>query len=293
MNRNKITSPKRSPYSNAIARAFLLAFCMLFGAVPTGVVQAQTSDRIAVPFSDPSRPGKLEASLVHGGITIKGYDGKEVIIEAKTRTRIHKGHRDSREAPEGMKRLTVASTGLSVVEEHNEMEVSASSHVRTVDLDIQVPRNTSLSVSTVNNGDITIEKVSGEIEANNVNGEIKIVNVSGTVLANTTNGDVTVSLNKVTSDKPMSFASFNGDVDVTLPANVKADVKLKTEHGDIYSDFDIKLEERAKTIKKDNRAEGGKFRLQVESALYGSINGGGPEFHFSTYNGRIYIRKAK
>ena len=269
-------------FRNNLIAAFVLA-------IATGLA-AQMPDKIAVKFSNPERPGLLQAELVHGSITVKGYDGNEVTVEASNRSRkvMHPP-----ESKRGMIRLNQVTTGLTVTEEDNEISINTGSHMRAVDLVIQVPRKTSLQVSTVNDGDIHIEGVDGEIEANNVNGEIKIVNVSGTVLSNTTNGDVTVTLNRVTPDKPMSFVSFNGDVDVTLPGTVKADVKLKSERGEIYSDFDIALEERVRTTKEDNRNEGGRFQLSIESAMYGKINGGGPEFHFSTFNGEIYIRKAK
>lgn len=266
----------------------LLSLLVLTIALSTAVY-GQT-DRIAVPFSDPSRPGILKVSLISGSIKITGYDGKEVVIEASNRRSLSS---DDARKSKGMIRLSNTSTGLTVEEERNEMSVSASSHLRAVDMNIKVPVRTSLRVGTINDGDVFIENVEGEIEANNVNGEIKVLNVSGTVLANTTNGDVTVSFNKLTPDKPMSFVSFNGDVDVTFPPNVKASVKLKSEQGEIYSDFEVKLEERTKTIKEDNREKGGKFRLSVESAMYGSINGGGPEFYFSTFNGQIFLRKKK
>ena len=36
----------------------------------------------------------------------------------------------------------------------------------------------------------------------------------------------------------------------------------------------------------------GKYRVRIDKALSGVINGGGPDFLFQTFNGNIYIRKA-
>ncbi|MFQ5824877.1 MAG: hypothetical protein ACE5JB_12540 [bacterium] len=36
-------------------------------------------------------------------------------------------------------------------------------------------------------------------------------------------------------------------------------------------------------IKEDARKKGGKYRVRMESAMYGKINGKGPEYYFSTY----------
>ena len=84
----------------------------------------------------------------------------------------------------------------------------------------------------------------------------------------------------------MSFASFNGDVDITFVGNIKADVKIKSEQGEIFSEYDVKLSEKPNVIKEDNRGKGGKFHLKMESFIYGQINGGGPEYYFSTFNGQ-------
>lgn len=256
----------------------------------TGLLFAQDDavDRVTVPFSNPDRPGLLEANLINGSIEVTGYDGKDVVIEARTRTR--KYSRDkSRE--EGMKRLVMTSTGLQVEEQHNEMQVTAASHMRAVDFTIKVPRKTNLKLGTVNGGHIIVENVEGDLELNNTNGSIQAKKVSGAVVANTTNGKVEVTFDKVDPKKPMSFVTFNGRVDVTFPEGIKADVKMKSDQGEIYSDFDVKIEDRPRLIQEDTRKRGGKYKVRVESSIFGTINGGGPLYHFSTYNGSIYIRK--
>jgi hypothetical protein len=189
-----------------------------------------------------------------------------------------------------MHRIDNMSMGLDVTEENNVITVvgnESSGH-----LTIQVPVQTSLVLRSVNGGAITVENISGSIDANHTNGGISITNVSGSVLANTTNGKVTVSLNKVSADKAMSFTSFNGTVDVTLPADVKANVMMKTNNGEIWSDFDIKLSASGKPpVVEDSRSKNGKYKVHLDRAMYGSINGGGPEMQFVTYNGNILIHK--
>jgi hypothetical protein len=43
----------------------------------------------------------------------------------------------------------------------------------------------------------------------------------------------------------------------------------------------------------DGRPNSGKYRVRMDHAMYGTINGGGPEFQFQTFNGNVFIRKAK
>jgi len=68
---------------------------------------------------------------------------------------------------------------------------------------------------------------------------------------------------------------------------------MKADNGDIYTDFELQLNpNRAPTV-EDGRDRGGKYKVRIDRAMVGTINGGGPEMTFTTLNGRIYIRKKK
>lgn len=251
------------------------------------------NDRITVPFSDPSRPHILKVELINGGITVKGYDGKDAIIESRGGSDDEERHHRTPRGAEGMKRITNTALGLTAEEEDNVLRVSANPG-RNMDLVIQVPVNTSLKLSCINEGDIVVDRISGEIEVNNTNGGVKLTNVSGSVIAHALNQNVVAKLDRVTPDKSMAFTSLNGNIDVTLPPDIKARVKLKTDNGEIYTDFDIKMDSSgSKPVVQDGRQNHGKYRVRVDHAMYGTINGGGPELRFETFNGNVYIRKAK
>jgi DUF4097 and DUF4098 domain-containing protein YvlB len=266
----------------------MLRQVMLFAAAGVMLAAQDSADRVTVPFRDPSGPKTLKVSLQNGSVTVKGYDGKDALIEASGRILGHE-RRPSR-VPETMHRIDNLTMGLDVTEENNVISVVGSENTGRVT--IQVPRQTSLVLRSVNGGSIVVEDISGSIDANHTNGGITITNVSGSVLANTTNGKVVVSLNKVSPDKAMSFTSFNGTVDVTLPGDVKANVMMKTNNGEIWSDFDIKLSATGKPpVIEDSRSKNGKYKVHLDRAMYGTINGGGPEMQFVTYNGSILIHK--
>jgi len=250
-------------------------------------------DRITVPFSDPSRAHTLKVHLINGGITVKGYDGKDAIIEMRGESGEERHHSRPPRGAEGMKRIDNGGAGLTAEEEDNVLTVGTRSINRSADLTIQVPVNTSLKLSCVNGGDIVVDRISGEIEVNNVNGGVTLTNVSGSVIAHALNKNVVVKLDKITPDKSMSFSSLNGDVDVTFPADTKARVKLKTDNGEIYSDFEVKMDATSRPVIEDGRPNRGKYRVRIDRNMYGTINGGGPEFQFQTFNGNVYIRKPK
>jgi hypothetical protein len=255
-------------------------------AVGTGAAAlAQTApEQVVAPFSDPSRPGRLRVSLVTGGITVKAANRQDVLILARSRS-----DDSPRRDAGGLRRLAQAG-GFRVVEENNEMRISTDNPNRAVNFEIHVPMRTNLKLHATNNGDVQVEGVDGEIEATNVNGSITLTGVSGTVVANTTNGGVTASLRSVTADKPMAFTSLNGNVDVTLPASTRATFKLRSDMGDVFSDFDVQLRSMPATV-QDNRRGGGRFQIEVNKAIYGAVNGGGPEIELRTFNGNVYVRK--
>lgn len=278
-----------------------LAILLLSAGILAYTQQSSASgDRAVVPFSNPAKPGVVEVSIMRGSLIVKGYEGKEVIVEARMREKLvseEKEKEKEEKAPPkqaaGMKLIKAESTGLTVEEENNIITVEAESWKRAVDLTIQVPYSTSLKLSNQMGGGIVVEKVNGEIEVENMNGTITLTNISGTVVADTMNGEIKVTFLKVTPDKPMSFSTMNGDIDLTLPADIKATLKMKSDRGNIYSDFDVNLVQTQQKKEADERKEGGKYRITFEQIVSGTINGGGVEFQFNTFNGDIFIRKAK
>ena len=294
-------------------RCMLLGLLLLIGTAVLGLAQDAKADRAVVPLTNPEKPALIKAGVLMGGITVKGYAGKEIIVEARIREEKlgegddhleaeeaaraeheHEEDKDKADKSAGMKLIPAVGTGLEIEEENNVVTISSESWKNAVDIVIQVPSASNLELSSTNDGDIVVENVSGTIEVGNVNGSNTLKNVSGNVVAHTVNGEILVQLSRVTPDKPMSFSTMNGDVDVTFPADIKASVRMKTQQGDIYSDFDVTLKPAPQKPAEEAMKSGkGKYRISFDRFLTGSINGGGPEITFNTFNGDIYIRKGK
>jgi len=271
---------------------------LMFGLLTGGAVLVaqqpppQPSEQAVVPFSDPSRPGTIKVDLIEGSVTVHAEDRKDVSIGATGRDGRGRGGRGQQPDNNsgGLRRLTPAA-GFEVTEDHNEVAIESSSPNRRLDFDIRVPIRVNVRAETVNGGAIVIDGVDGEIEANNVNGSITLTKVSGSVVANTVNGKVLVSLARVTAGKAMAFTSLNGSVDVTLPASAKANLKLRSDMGDIFTDFDVQLRAAAAPTASAGRRGNGPIRLNVNNTVTGTINGGGAEFELRTFNGNVYLRK--
>jgi hypothetical protein len=290
--------------------AQFISIVILLLAGPYVLAEGPDNNHVVVPLADPSRAAQVRAHLVNGSITVKAYDGKEVIVDAKVREGEGSGEGEGRghghgrgrgegregadeETRSGLKRIPVTSTGLSVEAENNQVRISTESYARTVDLTITVPVHTSLSLHTINHGNISVTGVDGELDVHDINGEVTLRNISGSAVAHALNGKVLVNFTRVDPQKPMAFSSMNGTIDVTFPPDIKANLSLRTDNGDVFSDFDIQLQPTASPVTvEDNRGKGGKYVVKVDKTVLGTINGGGPEIQFKNFNGSIYIRKA-
>jgi len=257
----------------------------------TGRLFAQDGEKtqqLVVPLSQPGKAYKLDVGLLNGSITVTTYEGKDVIIDVQSDDE-HKGKSEERE--NGMRRLNSSNVSIQAEESNNRVTVHGDAN-KKADLVIKIPQNeVSLKLNTVNNGNINVSNASGDLEITNVNGYIKLNNISGSVVANTVNGKVEVTFKTIDPKAPMAFSTLNGNVDVTFPASLKANVKLKSDRGDIYTDFDVVTEQQKPKVTRSGSP--GMISLKIEDWVYGKIDGGGPEILMKNMNGNIYIRKAK
>ena len=290
---------------------------LLWAAGLADNAQESQADHAVVSFTNPAKPGTVEVDISEGSITVRGYEGKDVIIDARWRERVlTKEEKEEAaalageeveldqeelarkkaqaEKAKGMKAIEVESMGLTIEEEENVIQVNAEEGKRAVDLVIQVPFSTSLRLSCRDDErGVTVDRVDGEIEVETSDGPIVLTNVSGPVVADSSDGEIKAVFGKVTPGKPMSFSAMEGDIDITLPFDVKASLKIKTDEGQIYTDFDVRLTPSQQKKEEDERKEGGGYRVAFEKVTLGLINGGGVEIQLTTYEGNIYVRKAK
>jgi len=250
--------------------------------------QQPAADQVTVPLTDPSKPAAIHVSLVHGSITVRGTNRRDVLVTAHPD--VDRPSRSFDPDATGLRRLP-QSAGYRVTEENNRVNVSADGPNRAIRFEIEAPRRANLVLKTVNGGDILVENVDGDLDVHNTNGGITLNSVAGSVSALTTNGNVRATLTQVAAQKDMAFASLNGNVDVTLPPSTKANLRLRSDHGDVYTDFDVQLQPQSAPTVQDNARGDGRYRINRTRSVVGTINGGGPEFELRTFNSNVYVRK--
>jgi hypothetical protein len=266
-----------------ISLIFLMLSAPLFA-------QSTSPEEIRVPLTKPNETGTLDINLVFGSIKVTGTKSKEVVIKASADERATRSR--GREDVNGLKRIPNTNLGITVTEQNNRVNVSTEYVNRMVILEVQVPQNFSLRLSTVNGGNLVVSNVNGNFELSNVNGHILLEDVSGNAVANTTNGRVKANFLKWDGKSPMAFSTLNGNVDITLPANAKFSTKLRSDRGEVYTDFDMVREAGQPQAKSGARSEGGLYKVSTAEFIQGKVNGGGPEIMVKNMNGNIYLRKA-
>ncbi len=258
-----------------------LALLMLIGHL--AIAQQTDVQEFTMPLTNPDAPGKLAVDLHHGGVTITGYSEKEVLVTMKT----YREEEEKAPSREGLKRIPNMGAAFEIVEDNNVVAISGDRHHKT-DFTIQVPREFSLIIKTHHDGEVQISDVSGEIVVDAHHGGMELENVSGSVVADTHHGDIIVTFDAVSPNVPMAFSTYHGDVDITFPSSINASAKMKSERGDIYTDFEMKLNASQPQLKK---SEDGKQKIAIMEWVRSEIGSGGPEYMFTTHHGDIILRK--
>ncbi|MDX1666045.1 MAG: DUF4097 family beta strand repeat-containing protein [Saprospiraceae bacterium] len=247
---------------------------------------AQSSDEVNIPLSEPGKKGKLEVDIRYGSMEVVGTPRQDVLIRY---TPLGGADLKITEANNGLKKITGGAPDLEIYEKQNVVSVESNSWNKGLALYIEVPRSFDLSLDGYNKGKVKVQNIEGEVVIESYNGGIEATGISGSLVADTYNGDILVSFDRISPDMPMAFMTYNGTIDISLPPSVKADLKLKSEAGDIYTGFDIDLLPASTQPKRVT--EGGTRKTLFDGWIMGKINGGGPEFRMKNYHGDIYIRK--
>jgi|CZKN01.1.fsa_nt_gi hypothetical protein len=247
--------------------------------VVCSLAAAGSAERVVVPAPPGGHARQVNVHVLNNSITVKTNGGSEVVVEAGSHPAPSAG---------GMRRID-GPRGLTIDEADNVIEIHADPTLQGP-LTITVPADVSVDLHTLN-GNLSVEGLHGEVDADTLSGRTELTGISGTVVAHSLNGPIRVVMDRVDPSKPLSFSSLNGSIDVTLPADVKANVQFKTMRSDIYSDFSMALGGSAQLMKDNSGML--KFRLGFDDNLEGTINGGGVPVSFHTLHGTIYLRKKK
>ncbi len=190
---------------------------------------------VTANLSAPGKPATLRINMPWADIHIVGVGGNTVTVQS---TLNQKGAKPRRE--DGLRRLDDELT-FELTEKNNVVTLGIagdnpwSSH--DAEFNVSVPRTMALDVKTEAGGDLTVKDIEGDIDVSNMNGEVRLEGISGSTVVSTMNGEVHAVYSKA-PQKLVSITSMNGEVELRVPAETKANVRLRTHNGSILTDFD-------------------------------------------------------
>ncbi|WP_420458246.1 hypothetical protein [Neolewinella sp.] len=229
-------------------------------------------------------------------LTIIGGAGSELTVEG------HSNRAEADERAAGLRRISASGLrdntgfGISVTESEGRIlvqQVSGDGKAVTV----RVPNSATVRVeqSTYRGGDLEISDFSGELDVSMMYHSVKLRNVTGPMAVSAVYDDIVAVWDSPPTQEVRLHSSYS-DVDVTLPAATKADVRLSSGYGNMYTDFDIQIKanttasvpQEERRERGDNWNNGEDFR---QNQLTGTINGGGPLLSLTATYDNLYIRK--
>lgn len=242
---------------------------------------------------------------INGNVKVIGYDGDEIIISGTKELRKRRGNITEDEAAEYELKTRLYEGKLYIYIESPNAQVEFSNGKLNYkwhwenndrnrinehfDLDIRVPLNLALQASTVNSGDVIVEKMGNGVQANNVNGSVTVKDVLGYTSANTVNGDIQVwYLESPTEDT--DFHTVNGKIEIYSPKDLSAIVTFESLHGELYTDFE-QVKRLPNRLNKEQDGDRNRYKINSNSPI--QIGDGAIEMSFKMVNGSAYIRTRK
>lgn len=239
---------------------------------------------VNVPLSRPGEPIKLQIDIPTARIEVVGEDREDAMFEVSVA-----GGQRKIITPSGAQPIEGSSYAFEIDEDDNEISFDADWRADKVTLLARIPKRATVSLSTVNDGEIIVSNIIGNLELSNVNGPITARNISGSVIAESINDTIDVNFTRIDDVNASSFETINGDIEVGLPAKAGAQLHLDSGQGQITSDFEVEVMPSEGTVRRDEDGSG--VAIRIENVIVAKINGGGPVLRFKSLHGDMHIRE--
>lgn len=232
----------------------------IFMLLSVGVFAQNKQNSFKQSFSGADK--RIVILSASSNLTIEGIAGTEVIVESD---------KQEKEFPDEAQGLKIVSPGgatdntgigANVQVEGNTLKIRLPKSKYYGNFVVKVPKDLSVSIKENGNsyGKWLITGMKGEVEAETSYSTLNIKNVSGPIVARGGYGKIYVEYDQLSQSRPNSI-SASGAVDITLPADTKANLKVQATYADFFTDFDItpvKVEDKSKGEKGEKGEKGDK-----------------------------------
>ena len=260
----------------------------------------------SLTLTNPDKAARLEVSLMHGKITVEGYKGKSIEIEAVVRelsketdefwheridVRVDTGRRDEtppkKPSIKGLKKVEKTMVNLDIEERNNRVSIESHARRQDIELVLRVPFNTNVELELNRGNGIFVNNVHGSIEIESAAGPLSAKGVRGSIVAESSSSNITVIYDTFNLEKPSSLTVHRGNIDVTIPKKSSAQIEVKNYEGEIYSGLDTPFQ----SVDKIEKGKDGKRQqISIGGTMQAKVNGGKQKLLLNTYRGDIFVR---
>ena len=237
-----------------------------------GLLAAVPSQALSQVESVDAPPGtQISVTLLWGEVDMVGDDGTTVRVVRKT-------------AAQGSDPTLIDESGapVSLVRVGDRIEIKqvmpGEKAFASSSIEVRFPRGRSIGVEMLRGGEIALIGTRGDVEVTNHNGSVRLEDVSGSMQVSARNGSITGELSGPLAPSA-SFASLNGEIDLTLPSDAAITARLRTDNGRLRSDFPMEITERTTSLGQG-------------AEVLAEVNGGGTPFIATTRSGDVFLRRA-
>lgn len=229
----------------------------------TTVVKFDETDRFEQTYPLAAN-GRVSVSNVNGSITAEGWDRNEVKLVA-IKTADTKDRLGDVEV-----RIDSRADSFSVETKYSNWKSGGNQWREngklTVDYQLMIPRGAVLDEIETVNGSVTITNFDNLTKASAVNGTVKASNLRGNANLSTVNGEVVVDFSSLDQGSKISLGTVNGKVNLTLPSDANATLKVDSLNGNISNDFGLPVR-KGKYVGRDlyGRLGTGDVRIKIDS----------------------------
>ena len=248
------------------------------------------SEEVTIPFDDATSDKELHIKIFQGEITIQGTNRQDILVTYEV-IEDEKEEALSSTDKEGLKKISGGNLDLEMSSDNNLAEIKSHNWNKNIRFSIEVPTSIRLNIQKNIGGNVLVSDVKGNINIENNVGDIEVKSIVGMVSASTNAGDITCHFKEIPEAQNMLFTTTTGKIDLSLPALFAANLKLKTDMGDIYSDLDLQMVK--KELEPKTKDDGDSFKFFHSDYTFATLNGGGPELTIKSKLGSIYLRASK
>lgn len=266
-----------------LSRQAIIASALLASAAFT--FAQERPQVVTVPLSRPGDPIQLEIDALTARIEVVGEDREDAVFEVSVA-----GGERRIITPSGPQAIKGSSYSFEIDEDDNEISFDADPRADKVTILARIPRRANVSLSTVNDGEIIVRNIVGNLELSNTNGPVTARDISGSVIAESISAAIDVSFANLDDVNASSFETLNGDISVAIPAGSGAQLHLDSGQGEITSDFEVEVMPTEGTVTRDEGGNG--VAIRIENVIVARINGGGPVLRLKSLHGDMHIRQA-